>query len=173
MASASGGRVLTHNIYSILDNAADFPPIDRKRKSLCFENVPTTVGKYITIEHADPSKSLNTYSVFEIRKALDSICLNFASIQRLRNGTMLIQTKNKNQTDSLMKAKTFGGLAEVIIKEHPTLNQSIGTIYCPDIMNESEETITNELRKQGVVHTRRILKRNTEGKHSNTNTYRY
>ncbi|GBL87012.1 hypothetical protein AVEN_67281-1 [Araneus ventricosus] len=47
-------------------------------------------------------------------------------------------------------------IVPVTVKPHATLNSSKGVISCGELLNESEEKITAELKSQGVIHVRRI-----------------
>lgn len=133
MASASGGLPLD-NRYSILENAKDFPDLNKRRK---YANLTDLIhGKYLIIENANtnPEQQISKLSVFGIQKALDTIVSNLEKVQRLRNGTLLVLTKNKHQTDTLLKTTKLSSLAEIKVSEHSSLNSSQGTIYCHDII---------------------------------------
>ncbi|GBO45411.1 hypothetical protein AVEN_155566-1 [Araneus ventricosus] len=44
----------------------------------------------------------------------------------------------------------------VTVKPHTTLNSSKGVISCGELLKESKEKITEELKSRGVIHVRRI-----------------
>lgn len=122
---------------------------------------PDTCPKFLLIEHADPNQTLLKISPFAIQKGLDMITKGL-DITRLRNGNLLVKTKNNSGAEKLLSMTSLGGIVGVSVKIHPTLNQSKGVITCRDLLYESEENITNALAKQHVISTQRI-KRKIDG----------
>lgn len=107
----------------------------------------------------DEKKTMNFVSPFTIQKSIELHSGQPKNVKRLRNGTLLIETVNKTQADKLCKLKLLGADIQVKVFEHPTLNQTKGTIYCPDLIYESDETILEELKNQYVTGIVRIKKK--------------
>lgn len=108
----------------------------------------------------DEGKSMNMVSPFTIQKSIELQAGEPKSIKRLRNGTLLIESCNKKQADKLCLIKLLGTDINVKVYEHPTLNQSKGTIYCPDLIYDNDEVILNELKSQLVTEVIRIKRKN-------------
>lgn len=123
---------------------------------------PDTCPKFLLVEHADPNQTLLKVSPFTIQKGLDMVTKGL-EITRLRNGNLLVKTKNNTGAEKLLAMTSLGGVVGVAVKSHPTLNQSKGVITCRDLMYETEENITSALAKQHVTNTQRI-KRRQDGK---------
>jgi hypothetical protein len=70
------------------------------------------------------------------------------NISKLRNGSLLIRTHTKTQSQELKKLNTIMNCS-VEIKSHPTLNQTQGTIFAPDLMHLSSEELTEDWTNQG------------------------
>lgn len=75
----------------------------------------------------------------------------------LRNGDLLVKTKNEKQTEQLLKASLFGG-EDCIVEKDGKLNVSKGTIYAPDMMDLSESEVVGWLDEFGVVAAKRFTK---------------
>lgn len=180
MSGASGGSS-RHNDnspgsrFSILSGADDFPILgnetkrkrreefvtnsyfDKQKKLVDLENGP----KYILMNRneVDPMKTLNETSPFLIKKSIEVFAGNPKNITKLRNGTLLIETTNSKQATKLYQMKNISKDINVIVKEHPTLNTSKGTIFCPDLKYVSDDEILENLKQQRVVEVRRIKKK--------------
>lgn len=117
--------------------------------------------KYILMvrNESDLQKSMQNISPFTIQKSITHQAGEPKSIKRLRNGTLLIETVNKKQSDKLCQMTTLTSDIHVRVYEHPTLNQSKGTIYCRDLIYETDEVLKTELAAQFVVDIHRIKKK--------------
>ena len=77
------------------------------------------------------------------------------SIKKLCSGDLLVEYTNKKQIENLLRLKTFHDL-KVQVSLHASLNTCKGVVRCPDLKGVREEEILEEMRKQGVIHVRRI-----------------
>lgn len=107
----------------------------------------------------DEKKTMNFVSPFTIQKSIKLHAGGPKSVKRLRNGTLLIETVNMKQADKLCELKLLGSDIRVNVFEHPTLNHSKGTIFCPDLIYETDDVILNELKAQHVVEVIRIKRK--------------
>lgn len=149
----------TSNRYSLL-SADDFPSAQatkRSRKDDLTQKPQN--GKFLIISHADPDQDLNKLCPFIVMKSLEGYTSNLQSISKLRNGTLLIETKDQKQTAILYKAETLGPV-KINVKDHPTLNTTRGTIFSHDLLLLDEEYILNNLKQQNVIKVERIKKFN-------------
>ena len=105
--------------------------------------------KYFILSAADGS-SLSSISPFLLGKAVKVQAGSVADIRKLRNGTILVQTKDTKQADALQRLKKVGDTS-IKVEAHRTLNYSKGVVKCTDLMFSSSEEIVKELRSQGVV----------------------
>ena len=75
----------------------------------------------------------------------------------LKNGDLLLKTKNEKQTAQLLKVTLFGD-EPCEVEKDSKLNMSKGTIYAPDLIGLSEDEIVGWLAEFGVVAARRFTK---------------
>ena len=67
---------------------------------------------------------MSDLSVFGVQKAIENICgSDVKNTTVLKDGSLLIQTKNRKQADKLLKNKTFAGITKVEVTEHESLTQ--------------------------------------------------
>jgi hypothetical protein len=85
------------------------------------------------------------------------------NITKLRNGTLLIKTENKKESDDLKKLKNLMK-CDIEVKSHPTLNQTKATIYAPDLLHLSPDELAEDWKIQGqkVMTVYRFQKREGE-----------
>lgn len=89
---------------------------------------------------------------------MDSITSN-VQISRLRDGTLLLKSIDRQQAEKLTKQTMLGGEIGIKIIEHPNLNLSRGTIYCPDLIALTDEEILENLRDSRVVSLKRVKRK--------------
>ena len=75
----------------------------------------------------------------------------------LKNGDLLLKTKNEKQTAQLLKVTLFGE-EQCEVEKDRKLNMSKGTIYAPDLIELSEDEIVGWLTEFGVVAAKRFTK---------------
>lgn len=107
--------------------------------------------KFITIQSTDPNKPLSSFSVFAKKKAIDGISKEVENINILRDGSLLVLTKNQKIAEKFINVKNFGGLCPVTIKYQNNLNNCKGTIRDSNLIQTKEAEILEELKSQGVV----------------------
>ena len=78
-----------------------------------------------------------------------------AKVSYLRDGSMLVETKNAKQTKAFLGLKFFQN-KEAFATLHPTLNRSFGIIAAYDLYDCSEEDILEWLKEYGVTAVKRI-----------------
>jgi len=84
------------------------------------------------------------------------------SIERLREGSFLVECARKSQAMGLLKTTRFVD-RPVRVSIHKALNSSRGVIRCRELSGKTETEIKTELQEQGVVEVHRVtVKRNTE-----------
>ena len=113
---------------------------------------------YVIAKSTEEGRKLTNLSIFGVQKGLESITRQIKRVSPQRNGELLILTSTKAGANALIKAKTLGGLCSIECVEHPFLNHSRAKIYCPSIMTLDENEITEGLKEEGVVATRKIKK---------------
>ena len=91
-------------------------------------------------------------SPFLIRKVIDFTCRGEVEVwKKLRNGTILIKSKNFAQANNLI---------QIEVTEHNSLNFIRSVIHSYDLRGVSEEEILPELKNQKVYKLNEIMKRN-------------
>ena len=149
----------TKNRFDVLESINEFPALQpTKRPRLNVEKLQTCQEVYIVAKSLDDGKKLTDLSIFGVQKRLEMITKYIKKVSPQRNGELLILTSTKAAAGALKKAKTLGGLCPIECVEHPFLNSSRAKIYCPAIMNLEETEITEGLKSEGVVGTRKIKK---------------
>lgn len=123
--------------------------------------------KYLVLKCANEGENLTKVSPFLIHKVLSNYIPGpLESVKKLRDGTLLIKTRNKNQSEKLLALKTLHNIP-IKVETHKTLNTCRGVITSYDLLYVSEEEITKEMASQGVTSCRRLSKRQ-DGEFKNT-----
>ena len=125
-------------------------------------------AKYLIIESLNKEKPITSLSPFVIEKQIEAVIGTAKSVKKLKNGTLLVETTRKTQTENLKKLDSFFGVP-VKVTEHKSLNTSKGIIRNPILKAETEENILEYLKPQGVTHVKRFtVRRNQEIVNTNT-----
>ena len=123
---------------------------------------------YLIIESLNKEKPITTLSPFVIEKQIEAAIGTAKSVKKLKNGTLLVETTRKTQTEKLKKLDSFFGVP-VKVTEHKSLNTSKGIIRNPILKSETEENILEYLKPQGVTHVKRFtIRRNQVIVNTNT-----
>lgn len=148
---------LTNN-FETLFSGNDFPDfaINNKRPCTSLDEFVTVNGQRQKHENKFLLVTLSRSSPFLVQKGLDMITKGLKNIKKLRSGQILVETRYSNQVEKLLKATTLAGILPITVKLHPHLNTSKGTVYAPDLIDLSEEILTEELKDQKVVEVKRI-----------------
>ncbi|GBN15221.1 hypothetical protein AVEN_23029-1 [Araneus ventricosus] len=101
------------------------------------------------------NETFHGVSPFLVEKAITSGVGEVKSTIKLRSGDLLVEVESPKQAKEIAKIKSLSTIP-VTVKPHATLNSSKGVVSCGELLNESEEKITEELKSQGVIHVRRI-----------------
>ncbi|GBM36894.1 hypothetical protein AVEN_154716-1, partial [Araneus ventricosus] len=113
------------------------------------------------------NETFHIVSPFLVEKAITSGVGEVKSTKKLRSGDLLVEVESPKQAKEIAKIKSLSTIP-VTVKPHATLNSSKGVISCGELLKESEDKITEELKSQGVIHVRRITIRR-DGQLLNTN----
>ena len=125
-------------------------------------------ARYLIIESKNKEKPVTSLSPFVIEKQIESMIGTAKSVKKLKNGTLLVETTRKTQTENLKKQTSFFGVP-VEVTEHKSLNSSKGIIRNPILRSETEENILEYLKPQGVTHVKRFtIRKNHEIINTNT-----
>ena len=125
-------------------------------------------ARYLIIESKNKEKPVTSLSPFVIEKQIESMIGTAKSVKKLKNGTLLVETTRKTQTENLKKQTSFFGIP-VEVTEHQSLNSSKGIIKNPILRAETEENILEYLKPQGVTHVKRFtIRKNNERINTNT-----
>ncbi|GBL98414.1 hypothetical protein AVEN_187746-1 [Araneus ventricosus] len=115
-------------------------------------NFPTF---FIIQRISNSNETFHGVAPFLVEKALTSSIGDAKSTKKLRSGDLLVEVESPKQAKEITKLKSLSTIP-VSVKPHATLNSSKGVISCGELLNETEEKITEELKSQGVIHVRRI-----------------
>ena len=111
-------------------------------------------AKFLVISNKE-DKPITSLSPFIIEKQIESIIGTPKNVKKLKNGTLLVETNRKSQTDNLLKITKFFNI-NVSVTEHKTLNSCKGIIRDRMLKHETEENITEYLNTQGVTACKRF-----------------
>ena len=114
------------------------------------ENFP----KFLVISSKE-EKQVTSLSPFIIEKQIESLIGTPKNAKKLKNGTLLVETNRKTQSENLLKNTKFFNL-NVTVTEHKTLNSCKGIIRDRMLKNETDENITEYLKQQGVTACKRF-----------------
>jgi len=109
-------------------------------------------------------------SPFLLGKAVKLQAGSVANIRKLRNGTVLIKTKDTKQAAALQQLEKIQEIPVKVDAER-TLNYSKGVVKCKDLTLCSNEEIVKDLKFQGLVACTNISVRSETGDRRNTNTF--
>jgi hypothetical protein len=129
--------------------------------------------KFLIMSREDKSETMEKVSPWILKMAINSTAGSEVNmVKKLRNGTVLIHTKNRKQAEKLVTIIQLDSSTRVKITEHEKLNQKKGVIKCLDLMYLEDNYILQELASQNVIDIKRIKKRNNiNGKEEETGTY--
>lgn len=117
----------------------------RARLKLLPENTNNTISPtFLVIERVD-GQTFQRVSPFLINKFLSGLVGELKNIKKLKNGSLLVETKNGNQTEKLLKCNNFADQFSIQVSLHNTLNYSKGVIRCYDLQFLEIEEIKQEL----------------------------
>ncbi|XP_058827089.1 uncharacterized protein LOC131687064 [Topomyia yanbarensis] len=148
------------------------PPKGGGRKKKPNDLLPKLEGhregpKFIILKRVDGS--FEKVSPIIIHKGIKTICGEPLNTIKLRDGTLLVKTKNINQANQLLRCKMMFEM-EITVEENIKLNQTKGIVTCADLKYATEEEILEELQEQGVCNVE-VMKRKKDGILISTNSY--
>ncbi|XP_055904456.1 uncharacterized protein LOC129940222 [Eupeodes corollae] len=164
---APGPKMKTGNRFSALDEVALSEPQSKRNKTTFnplepFPNLPKTINyknpRFIVIAPQSENKPLSSVSIFALRKAIDAISTEYEQISQLRDGKILILTKNQTVADRFISTKNLSNLCPVTITLHNQLNSSKGIVYAPCLINVPEVEIISEMKMQKVTDVYKFTK---------------
>ncbi|KNC24267.1 hypothetical protein FF38_12383 [Lucilia cuprina] len=118
---------------------------------------------YLIINRIESENNFSNVSPFLIKRAIDSTCGGEVSeCKKLRNGTLLIKTKNSLQANKLIKLTAMNTNIKIQVSVHKSLNYSKGVIYSPDLFGVPEEEIQLHMASQKVTEVKKILRKENE-----------
>ena len=110
---------------------------------------------------------MTSLSPFVIEKQIESLIGTPKSVKKLKNKTLLVETNRKSQTENLLKVTSFFNL-KVSVSQHNSLNSSKGIIRDRMLKGESEDSIVEYLRPQGVTGCKRFKIKKGQSVETNT-----
>ena len=76
----------------------------------------------------------------------------------LKNGSLLIEVINKEQSIKIKQIRKLNNL-DVVVNEHNTLNSTKGTIYSPRFVSMDDDELLEDLAKYNVTELYKIKKK--------------
>lgn len=115
--------------------------------------------KVFLVLNRQDGNSFQNVSPFFIYKSLNNLVKNLKTVKKLKNGTILIEATNEEQTNTLLKCSMLGNSIPVKVSLHDKLNTSKGVIYSKELNLLEESEILQELKEQKVIKVERIWKK--------------
>jgi hypothetical protein len=145
---------------------------NEKRKRVDIFDSDSNKGyiKYLIMESKDQNQQdLTTISPFKIYRGIQNIVGDeINKLTKLRNGMLLIETKNEEQTKKLLSATLLEDIP-IECTKHRTMNTCKAVIKCRDLRDVDDVEITKELAEQGVTNSQHItVRRNDQIQNTNT-----
>jgi len=109
--------------------------------------------KFLIINGTD--EKFTKLSAITICITLEKLVGQIENTNRLRYGSLLVQTNTRNQTETLLHLKTFAG-APVKVEPHKTLNTCRGTVLSHESHLCSDAELKDWMSRRDVVNIRRI-----------------
>ena len=103
-------------------------------------------------------KTLKSVSACHFARDLQQQIGEVQSVNRQRNGTLLLQGCSDSQIAKIMSLKCIAGL-QVKVEVHPTLNLCKGVVTHEDFASESKEDLKSFFEPEGVVNVHRIRRK--------------
>lgn len=106
-------------------------------------------------------KPLSSYNVFQIGRGLDYISTEYSDVTEMRNGDLMIKTKDLNTAQKFIKAK-YIDMVPVKITFHNNLNSTLGRIFSRRILKMTQEELSAGvvgIKNANVTDIKHILKR--------------
>jgi hypothetical protein len=126
----------------------------------------TNIPRYLVVTSTG-EQPINL-SIFEIQKLLSCAVGDIESAKKLRNGSVLVEVRNKIQADTALQMTNWVS-QPVKVNAHRSLNMSWGIIRCREFRDFDEAEVLNALSAQGVTSAKRLMaKRNNMLEPTNT-----
>lgn len=119
---------------------------------------------FLKIRAKDENISLNKLSPFVIQKTIDSFCGPVKSLKKIRDGSILIKTKNFTQSQKLLTLNKLGEI-EISVQKDERLNSSKGVCFSIEAGFCTESELLDNLKDQKVIEIKRFIRR--DGKMTN------
>lgn len=114
--------------------------------------------RFLVATCADPKKPFRSISAVKVKKEIKQFCGAVERFQPLKDGSVLVVTKNHKQAEKLLQLNVIAG-QNVKFEFHPTLNKSRGVIACFDFTYLTDEDLKTELAEYNVIDVKRIQRR--------------
>ncbi|XP_055543235.1 uncharacterized protein LOC129728800 [Wyeomyia smithii] len=125
--------------------------------------------KFLVVRRMDiKDASFEKVSPIFIHKGIKIACGEPLNTVKLRDGSLLVKTKNIAQANQLLRCKMLGDMA-VRVEESAKLNQTRGIITNAELRYATMEEIADDLSNQGVCHVEQ-MKRKRSGVLEPTNS---
>ena len=110
---------------------------------------------------------MDSVSSLLLKKCIDMIVRAVAQVNKLWNGSVLIQTKIIKQASRLRHLTQLNHQFEVDVQEHEKLNTSKGVVRCHDFKGITHEEIIKEFKEQDtnkveILEIYRVMRRSGE-----------
>ena len=115
--------------------------------------------KFLTISRIHSTLKMTEVSMFLIKNSITATCGIIKKCDKLRDGTVLVQTNNTKQAEKLIQLTRLDSNTLIEIKEHPRLNQSKGFISCRELKYVTDDDFLREMKDQKIIAIKRLQKR--------------
>lgn len=107
--------------------------------------------RFLVMRRKETGKTLTKFNPFSMMRLIRGAAkAELEQVKLLRDGTLLIQTKDRESAANLVQLIKIPPGVDVIVDEHERLNNTKGVIYEKSLVSMSNEAICAELSKQVV-----------------------
>lgn len=119
---------------------------------------------FLRIKPKDENFPIAKLNPFLIQKTIDSFCGSVKSLKKIRDGSILVKTKNSNQSQKLLTLNKIGE-TEITVQRDDKLNTCKGVCFSTEANFCSEAELLENLKDQKVIEIKRFIRR--DGKQTN------
>jgi hypothetical protein len=120
-------------------------------------------GKSLEMKMSDDGESFEMFSPIWLKTVVEAAADGpVIEVRKMRNGTVLIETSDKEQASKIIKLVNIAGIYSVTVSEISMPQRTKGVIWCPDLRYSNDQEVLDSLKPAGVVSIQRLQKRETK-----------
>ena len=119
----------------------------------------STFNRFFILESLEKERTLDDLGEFELFDDIEKECKGLPdTFKILRNGTMLVKSKNTTQSQTIQQINKLAGM-KVKVSAHRGLNSSKGTVLARKWDRYTDEMLCEHLKREGVIDVKKLPSR--------------